>query len=167
MTAERYVHQGVWVLTYNTESTVDGFVSLTGGSGSAVGMGRRGGGGRMAEEDTTRWRDVEYGGRTRRGREGAPLAGGGGGAGGGTGSHPLEVRSCRAAQYRGNITLLPSFIPRNPAERQKHQPSSSSLGRFHPPPRSSTHDPSTRSPHVRSPCPHPTLALPFSLVGEK
>lgn len=58
------------------------------------------------------------------------LAGGGGGEGGGTGSHPLEVRSCRAAQYRGNITLLPSFIPRNPAERQKHQPSSSSPGRF-------------------------------------
>jgi len=31
--AERYVHQGVWVLTYNTESTVDGFVSLTGRRG--------------------------------------------------------------------------------------------------------------------------------------
>lgn len=30
MAAEWYVHQGVWVLTYNTESTVDGFVSLTG-----------------------------------------------------------------------------------------------------------------------------------------
>lgn len=57
------------------------------------------------------------------------LVGGRGGEGG-TGSHPLEVRSCRAAQYRGNITLLPSFIPRNPAERQKHQPSSSSPGRF-------------------------------------
>lgn len=28
--AEWYVHQGVWVLTHNTESTVDGFVSLTG-----------------------------------------------------------------------------------------------------------------------------------------
>lgn len=41
--------------------------------------------------------------------------------GGGTGSQPplplpLEVRSCRAVQYRGNITLLPSFILRSPAE---------------------------------------------------
>lgn len=35
--AEWYVHQGVWVLTYNTESTVDGFVSLTRGSKSVVG----------------------------------------------------------------------------------------------------------------------------------
>lgn len=45
MAAEWYVHQGVWVLTYNTESTVDGFVSLTRGSKSAVG-GREGEGGR-------------------------------------------------------------------------------------------------------------------------
>lgn len=37
MVAEWYVHQGVWVLTYNTESTVDGFVSLTRGSKSVVG----------------------------------------------------------------------------------------------------------------------------------
>lgn len=42
--------------------------------------------------------------------------------GGGTGSQPpsppppLEIRSCRAVQYRGNITLLPSFILRSPAE---------------------------------------------------
>lgn len=48
--------------------------------------------------------------------------GGGGGGGGGTGSQPpsppppLEIRSCRAVQYRGNITLLPSFILRSPAE---------------------------------------------------
>lgn len=82
------------------------------------------------------------------------LAGGGGGEGGGTGSHPLEVRSCRAAQYRGNITLLPSFIPRNPAERQKHQPSSSSPGRF---PLRSVSPP--RPPLARSPCPHSSLAL--------
>lgn len=54
--------------------------------------------------------------------EGAERGGGGGGGGGGTGSQPpsppppLEIRSCRAVQYRGNITLLPSFILRSPAE---------------------------------------------------
>lgn len=89
------------------------------------------------------------------------LAGGGGGEGGGTGSHPLEVRSCRAAQYRGNITLLPSFIPRNPAERQKHQPSSSSPGRFPPSPRFTRATPrSLVSPVLTPPLPLPESARP-------
>lgn len=93
--------------------------------------------------------------RIRLGNEGrrGTLAGGRRGEGGGTGSHPLEVRSCRAAQYRGNITLLPSFIPRNPAERQKHQPSSSSSGRFSPRPLPSR-------PLFRSLSPSPILATP-------
>lgn len=75
----------------------------------------------------------------------------GGGEGGGTGNHPLEVRSCRAAQYRGNITLLPSFIPRNPAERQKHQPSSSSPGRFPLLPRTTRTIPRLLAPPVLTP----------------
>lgn len=57
MAAEWYVHQGVWVLTYNTESTVDGFVSLTGGARVREGRGTGGRG----KEDTTRWRGVESG----------------------------------------------------------------------------------------------------------
>lgn len=52
MAAEWYVHQGVWVLTYNTESTVDGFVSLTRGSKSAVcGRGEGKGGNRRIRRD--------------------------------------------------------------------------------------------------------------------
>lgn len=59
------MHQGVWVLTYNTESTVDGFVSLTGGARvRAAGEGVRGAGGTGGYDEMAR-RRIRRGGRER------------------------------------------------------------------------------------------------------
>lgn len=58
------MHQGVWVLTYNIESTVNGFVSLTGGCKSAGG----GGGGRITGGyDEMARRRIRLGNEGRRG----------------------------------------------------------------------------------------------------
>lgn len=163
-----YVHQGVWVLTYNTESTVDGFVSLTGGeSKSAVGTGPGGRGEeRVAEEDTTRWRDVEYAGVKEGGREGA------------TG---------RRQRKRGWWNRKPpprgSLVPRSTISRQHNssplvhspQPSGTAetstlillAGSLPPPdPPPTIHPPVPRvlAPPVLTP---PSLSLCFSLAGER
>lgn len=57
------MHQGVWVLTYNTESTVDGFVSLTGGAGARAAGATRGRGVTGGYDEMARRRIRRGGGR--------------------------------------------------------------------------------------------------------
>lgn len=66
MAAEWYVHQGVWVLTYNTESTVDGFVSLTGGARARAADDGRGGGRVTGGYDEMARRRIRLGNEGRR-----------------------------------------------------------------------------------------------------